>query len=59
MVSQLTSFTCNFSNEYTLNLTNQNGTAFNQGEADPSLSFGVALYKTGRRIMELSFRYTF
>jgi hypothetical protein len=55
----LTSFNGDFTNEYQLNLTNQNGTAFNQGVNDPSLGFGTAAYKTGRRIMELSLRYTF
>ena len=46
-------------NEYQLNLTNAKGTAFNQGVADPSLGFGTAAYKTGRRILELSAKYTF
>jgi hypothetical protein len=55
----LTSFNGDFSNQYQLNLTNQTGTAFNQGVADPTLGFGVAAYKTGRRIMELSAKYTF
>lgn len=55
----LTTFTGDFTNEYQLNLTNTNGTAFNQGEADPSLGFGTAAYKTGRRILELSAKYTF
>lgn len=59
MNSPLSSFTGNFTNEYQLNLTNQAGTAFNQGVADPSLGFGTAHYKTGRRIMELSLRYSF
>lgn len=55
----LTTFNSDFTNEYQINLTNLNGTAFNQGVADPSLGFGTAHYKTGRRILELSARYTF
>lgn len=55
----LTTFSGNFTNQYQLNLTNAAGTAFNQGVADPSLGFGFAPYKTGRRILELSARYTF
>ena len=55
----LTSFTSNFTNEYQINLTNQNGTAFNSGAADPTLGFGSAPYKVGRRITEISLRYSF
>lgn len=55
----LTSFSGNFSNEYQINLTNTAGTQFNQGVADPSLGFGTAHYKTGRRVVELSAKYTF
>ncbi len=55
----LTSFNGDFQNEYQANLTNQAGTAFNQGAVDPSLGFGTAAYKTGRRIMELSLKYSF
>ena len=55
----LTTFTGDFANEYSLNLTNPNGTTFNQGTNDPSLGFGSAPYKTGRRIVELSAKYTF
>jgi hypothetical protein len=57
--SPLTTFSGDFTNQYMLNATNANGTAFNQGVADPALGFGVAPYKTGRRILELSARYTF
>jgi hypothetical protein len=57
--SPLTSFSGNFSNEYQINLTSQTGTAFNQGVADPSLGFGTASYKVGRRIMEVSLKYSF
>ncbi len=55
----LTTFSGDFSNEYQINLTNANGVAFTDGVADPSLGFGVAPYKTGRRILEFSARYTF
>ena len=55
----LTTFSGDFGNEYQLNLTNQNGTTFTQGAADPALGFGEAAYKTGRRISEVSARYTF
>ena len=55
----LTTFTGDFPNEYSLNLTNLNGTTFNQGAFDPSAGFGTAAYKVGRRIMELSVKYTF
>ncbi len=52
-------FTGDFSNEYQLNLTNPNGTSFNQGTNNPSLGFGQAPYETGRRVMELSAKYNF
>jgi Carboxypeptidase regulatory-like domain len=55
----LTTFTGDFANEYTLNLTNPNGSAFNQGMNDPSLGFGTAAYKTGRRVVELMAKYNF
>jgi len=55
----LTTFTGNFPNQYQINLTNQNGTGFNQGVADPALGFGSAPYKVGRRIVELAVKYTF
>ncbi len=55
----LTTFTSDFPNEYTLNLTNLNGTTYNQGTNDSSLGFGTAAYKTGRRVVELSAKYTF
>lgn len=55
----LTTFTGDFSNEYTLNLTNPSGTSFNQGTNDPSLGFGSAPYTTGRRVVELMTKYNF
>lgn len=55
----LTTFSGDFANEYQLNLTNTSGTTFNQGTADPTLGFGFAPYKIGRRILEVSARYTF
>ena len=55
----LTTFTGDFPNEYTLNATNAAGTNFNQGAADPSLGFGTAAYKTGRRVVELMLKYNF
>lgn len=55
----LHSFTGNFTNQYQLNLTNPNGTSFNQGVNNPALGFGVANYTTGRRVMELSLNYSF
>ena len=57
--SPLTTFSGDFTNEYQISLNNQNGTAFTDGKADPSLGFGTAAYKAGRRIMELSLKYTF
>lgn len=55
----LTTFTGDFPNEYTLNATNTAGTTFNQGAADPTLGFGTAAYKTGRRVLELMLKYNF
>jgi hypothetical protein len=55
----LTTFTSDFANEYTLNLTNPNGTNFNQGQNNPSLGFGSAPYSTGRRVVELMAKYSF
>jgi len=55
----LHSFTGNFQNEYQLNLTNPNGTTFNQGANDPALGFGLAPYTTGRRVVELMAKYNF
>lgn len=55
----LTTFTGDFPNQYTLNLTNASGTAFNQGAPNPSLGFGSAPYTTGRRVVELMAKYNF
>jgi hypothetical protein len=55
----LTTFTGDFPNEYQLNLTNPNGTSFNQGTPNPSLGFGTAAYSTGRRVVELMAKYNF
>ena len=57
--SPLQSFTGTFGNEYQLNLTNHAGTGFTDGVADPSLGFGTAHYKVGRRVMEVSLKYSF
>jgi hypothetical protein len=56
----LTSFTSNFTQEYTLNLSNPNPGATPASAAyDPTSRFGFADYKTGRRIAELMLKYTF
>jgi Carboxypeptidase regulatory-like domain len=55
----LTTFTSDFANEYTLNLTNPSGANFNQGTNNPSLGFGSAPYSTGRRVVELMAKYSF
>lgn len=55
----LTSFQSTFQNEYTATFANLAGTNFNQGAVDPTTGFGFAPYKVGRRIMEISLRYTF
>ncbi|WP_158822692.1 carboxypeptidase-like regulatory domain-containing protein [Granulicella sp. S156] len=55
----LTTFTGDFPNQYTLNLTNASGTTFNQGAPNPSLGFGSAPYSTGRRVVELMAKYNF
>ncbi len=57
----LPSFTGDFQNEYTLNLSNTNGTTFNQGSGAnaASLGFGQAQYETGRRVVEMMLKYTF
>lgn len=55
----LTTFTGDFQNEYTLNLTNPNGNNFNQGANNPALNFGTAAYSTGRRVVELMAKYNF
>jgi hypothetical protein len=57
----LPTFTGDFSNEYTLNLTNPTGTNFNQGSGAnaSALGFGSAPYETGRRVIELMAKYNF
>jgi hypothetical protein len=55
----LTTFTGDFPNQYTLNLTNASGSSFNQGAPNPSLGFGSAPYSTGRRVVELMAKYNF
>jgi hypothetical protein len=55
----LTTFTGDFPNEYTLNMTNPNATGFNQGQNNPSLGFGTAAYSTGRRVIEMMVKYNF
>lgn len=57
----LTSFTGSFSNQYNLNLSNLAGTSYSPSSAafQPSSGFGVAAYKQGRRVVELSAKYTF
>jgi hypothetical protein len=53
-------FTSDFNNEYTLNLTNPTyGAGFNQGTNNAALGFGQAPYETGRRVLELSAKYNF
>lgn len=55
----LTSFTGSFSNQYSLNLSNF--TSYTPGSAASATSsgFGVAAYKMGRRLVELSVKYDF
>jgi hypothetical protein len=57
----LPSFTGDFSSQYILNLTNLNGTTFNQGSGAnaTALGFGSAPYETGRRVLELMAKYNF
>jgi hypothetical protein len=57
----LPSFTSSFSNQYQLNLSNPNGTTFNQGSGATAaaLGFGSAAYETGRRVIEMMLKYTF
>ena len=55
----LTTFSGDFPNEYTLNLTNPAGNSYNQGAPNPSLGFGGAVYETGRRVVELMAKYNF
>jgi len=57
----LTTFTGDFPNQYTLNLTNPNGSNFNQGSGAnaAALGFGSAPYETGRRVIELMAKYNF
>lgn len=56
----LTSFTGNFTNEYTLNLSDTSPTGTIQtAKYDPTTRFGFADYKQGRRVVELMLKYTF
>jgi hypothetical protein len=57
----LPSFNGSFPNETTLTLSNPNGTTFTQGSgADAAaLGFGSAPYEEGRRVVEMSLKYTF
>jgi hypothetical protein len=55
----LTTFTSDFPNEYTLNLTNTAGNGFNQGTNNPSTGFGTTPYEIGRRVVEFSIKYNF
>ncbi len=56
----LTSFTGNFSNETTLQLNDTNpGATPQQAVYDPTSRFGFADYKQGRRVAELSLKYSF
>ena len=57
----LPSFTGDFPNQYTLNLTNANGAGYTQGSGAnaAALGFGSAQYETGRRVVELMAKYTF
>lgn len=57
----LPSFTSDFTNQYELNLSNPNGTNFNQGSGATAagLGFGSAPYETGRRVVEMMAKYTF
>ncbi len=56
----LTSFTGNFTNEYSLNLTDLSTNATSgAAKYDPTTRFGFADYKQGRRVAELSLKYSF
>ena len=57
----LPSFTGDFPNQYTLNLTNTTGTTFTQGSPAnaAALGFGTANYEVGRRVIELMAKYNF
>jgi hypothetical protein len=56
----LTSFTGNFTNEYTLNIADTAaGASVQSARYDPSTRFGFADYKEGRRVVEMMLKYTF
>lgn len=55
----LTSFTGSFANQYSLNLSNFTSFTPSSAAYQPSSGFGVAAYKMGRRVVELSAKYTF
>jgi hypothetical protein len=56
----LTSFTGNFSNETTLSLNDRSAAGTPQTAVyDPTSRFGFADYKQGRRVIEVSMKYTF
>jgi hypothetical protein len=58
----LTTFTPSFQNETNLNLSNLTATTTpppGSATYQPSSGFGFAQYKTGRRLVEVSAKYTF
>ncbi|HTF66753.1 MAG TPA: hypothetical protein VK638_29120, partial [Edaphobacter sp.] len=56
----LTSFTGNFANEYSLNLSDLSANATTAtAKYDPTTRFGFADYKQGRRVAELTLKYIF
>ena len=55
----LTTLTSAFNNEYTLNFTEPNATGFQQNGSNSGNGFGTLPYKTGRRITEVSVKYSF
>jgi hypothetical protein len=57
----LPSFASNFPNEYQLDLSNSQGSAFTQGSGAnaAALGFGSANYEVGRRVVEMMLKYNF
>jgi hypothetical protein len=55
----LPTFSGAFPTEYTLNLSNQSGTNFNQGVYSPAQGFGTTPYEIGRRVSEIMIKYNF
>ncbi len=55
----LTTTTSAFNNQYTLNFTEPNATGFQQNGSNSGNGFGTLPYKTGRRILEVSAKYSF